>query len=151
MKVSKTWGCFLLLGAMLTFSGCEQIMKVFGIGGGRTTTTRMPVSINGCAVADPITVHTGDPVTWSFSDNSYVITFDQKFDPNSNPPNKNITPPPGSLTSPTPTTFKWDTSNTPTDCSVSTTIHNNQGCYFKYSISVGGRVCNDPGVHVVPQ
>jgi hypothetical protein len=146
INVSKTWGCLMLLGAMLIFSGCEHIKNIFGIGGAESM-TKMPVLIKSCQAVDPITVHTGDPVTWSFSDNSYVITFDQKFDPNSN---QTITPPPGSFSSPTPTTRKWDTSNTPTACSVSATTHKNQGCYFKYSISVGGQVCNDPGVHVVP-
>jgi hypothetical protein len=150
IKVSRMWSSLLLLGAaLLSFGGCDQIMSVLGIGGrGALTMTPMPVSVKGCKVADPINAHPGDPVTWSFSDKSYEITFDKKYDPNSNPPNKDITP---SLTSPTPQSRKWDTTGTPTDCSVNITTNKNEGCYFKYSISVvGGQVCNDPGVHIVP-
>jgi hypothetical protein len=152
MKVSKTRGCLLLLGALFNFSGCDRIMKVLGIGGdgAHVTATRMPVSIKGCSAADPIVVHTWDPVTWSFSDKSYVITFDPKYDPNSSPP-KIITPSPASLTHPTPQTLNWDTNGTPTDCSINITTNKKEGCYFKYSISVvGGQVCNDPGIHIIP-
>lgn len=155
MKVSRTWSCLLLLGAVLNFSGCDQIMKIFGSrGGGARGITTVPVSINGCNVVDPITggvvdpiiEHPGVPVTWSFSDKTYVINFDTKYDPNN--PSKDITP---SVTYPTPKTAKWDNAGTPTDCSIDTTTNKDKGCYFKYNIAIKGRkVCNDPGVQIIP-
>ena len=144
MKVSKMWSCLLLLGALFNFSGCDQIVKIFS-GGSPHTPTKTPVSINGCAVAtanDPIIEHSGTPVTWTFSDNSYVITFNPKYDKTSK---KDITPPPSSITH-TSTTAGWDNANTPIDCG-----DNGGGCYFKYNIYGGDKqLCKDPGIHIIP-
>jgi hypothetical protein len=149
MKLSRTWSCLLLLGAVLSLSGCDQILKIFGIGGGGVhTTTTVPVSINRCAVTagnDPIIEHPGTPVTWNFSDQTYVITIDTKIDQNINPPTT-IAP---SVTN-TSSGAKWDNANTPTDCSTDTTTNKKKGCYFKYNISAGGKVCNDPGIQIIP-
>lgn len=144
MKGSRAWSCLLVLGAVLNFSSCDQIMKIFG-GRNPRAPTKTPVSINGCAVAtnnDPIIEHSGTPVTWTFSDNSYVVTFNPKYDKTSK---KEITPPPGFITY-TATTVKWDNVNTPTDCG-----DNGKGCYFKYNIYGGDKqLCNDPGIQIIP-
>jgi len=154
MKFSRMWSCLLLLAAVLNFSGCDQIVKFFGGGGGPFHITTATVSIKGCRVVDPTTAgavdpiveHPGTPVTWNFSDNTYVITFDTKYDPNS--PANNITP---SVTYPTSQSANWANANTPTDCSIDNSTSKNKGCYFKYNIAVkGGKVCNDPGVQVIP-
>ena len=107
MKVSRAWSCLLLLGAVLNFSGCDQIRKIFGNdggGGGVHGLTTATVSINGCSVVDPSTGKVVDPivqkartpVTWNFSDQKvYVITFNPKYDKTSH---SNITPPANSIT-----------------------------------------------------
>jgi len=151
MKLSRTWSCLLLLGAVLNLSGCGQILKILGIGGGgvHTTTTTVPVSINHCAVTagnDPIIEHPGTAVTWNFSDHQvYMITIDPKVDQNTTPPTT-ITP---SVTN-TSSGAKWDNMNTPTNCSIDTTTQKGTGCYFKYNISLGGKVCSDPGIQIIP-
>jgi hypothetical protein len=157
MKFSRMWSCLLLLGAVLNFSGCEQIVKFFGGGGGGSGAlhvTTATVSIKGCSVVDPTTAgvvdpiveYPGTPLTWNFSDKTYVITFDTKYDPNN--PSNNITP---SVTYPTSHSAIWANAGTPTDCSIDNTTNKNKGCYFKYNIAVSGqKVCSDPGVQIIP-
>ena len=150
MKVLRMWSCLPLLVAVLNFSGCDQLVKIFG--GGRPhplTPTKLPVSINDCAVAtadDPIVEHPNTAVTWNFSDGKdYKITIDSKVDQNTTPP----TPIPNSVTN-LSTGAQWDNASTPTDCSINITTHKGTGCYLKYNISLGGKVCNDPGIQIIP-
>jgi len=160
MKISRMWSCLLLLGAVLNFSGCDQIVKFFGGGGGgggggvALHVTTATVSIKGCRVVDPSTgtgldpiiEKPGTPVTWNFSDNTYVITFDTKLDTNNS--GKDITP---IVTYPTSHSANWANAGTPFDCSIDNTTRQNKGCYFKYNIAVSGqKVCNDPGVQIIP-
>jgi len=152
MKVSKTWSCLLLLGAVLNLSGCQQILKILGIGRDdhNITPTSLPVSISKCAVVgagnDPIIEHTGIPVTWKFSDGIvYVISIDAKTDQNT------PTPPISTSVTNTLSGAQWDNAVTPTDCSIDIATHKGTGCYFKYNIAVkGGKVCNDPGIQIIP-
>src|SRR5580698_7233753 len=68
MKISRMWSCLLLLGAVLNFSGCDQIVKFFGGGGGgggggvALHVTTATVSIKGCRVVDPSTGTGLDPI-----------------------------------------------------------------------------------------
>jgi hypothetical protein len=144
MNISRTWSCLLLLGAVLNFSGCDQIRKICGKGGGRAPTiTNMPVSITGsdCGVTDPINEHPGTPVIWTFSSNSHLITWNPKYDKNTH---QDITPPQVTYTS---SGARWDNPNTtPTHCG-----DNGGGCYFKYNILRGDKsLCNDPGIQIIP-
>ena len=144
-KLSQTCVCLLLFAALFNFGGCKPKPGPIH----PRTVTATPVLIANCyPQADPIVVKKGSPVTWTFSDNTYSITFEQKYDLNVSPP-LNITPPSNSI-SVSPGSVQWDTSNAYTDCSIGTTTGQNAGCYYKYSISVGNKVCNDPGVHVIP-
>jgi hypothetical protein len=157
-KVSQSFGCLLLLGALLDGSSCNHDKNLSG--GSRVTLTNMPVKITNCVPTDDlITTDTTHDVVWKSADNhDYTITFDQKTDLNNSPQN-DITPfpnsnPPHSLPVPANGTATWPTSNTPTNCSIVTTSTGGTkqaGCYYKYSIAfTGGSVCNDPGVHVIP-
>lgn len=140
MKVSRTWSCLLLLGAMLNLSGCQQILKIFG-GGGSHTPTLMPVSVNNSCDVTEITEHSGKAVTWTFPGDNYRISFNPKYDKTSN---KEITPISSSITYAGPRA-KWDNASTPTDCG-----DNGGGCYFKYNIYSGVSLCNDPGIQIIP-
>src|SRR5271157_2709744 len=81
-RVSQSFGCLLLFGALLQSGSCEK-----GLDHQTRVKTHMPVSIDAnCKPgADPIKVKKGDPVIWSFSGN-YTITLESKYDLNYSPP-----------------------------------------------------------------
>jgi len=132
MGVSLVCGCLLIFGALLSFCGCKKVNP-------NVTLTSMPVSITDCEPdKDPINVHSNDTVVWFPKDNSYVITFE----PKNYPGTSNAIPVPPPL--PVPKGQQTSESlNLPNNCT-------RKGCYFEYEISEGGKVCNDPGVHVIP-
>jgi len=151
-KGSRAWSCLFLLFALLLLGSCNESKTKDSEGGDKSRhLTNPPVPISNCNPAsDPVIVQAGTPMVWFSQDNPYTITFKNKTNPNSNPPNLNITPPASSVFYPTTKIVVWDTTGTPSDCgdTVSTTAV--KGCLFKYSISKEGQVCKDPGVHVIP-
>jgi len=153
MKVSQTFGCILLFGALLNSGTCNRTIHP------RLTPTTMPVSIIDCrpsvrgVSADTIEVQAGNSVVWSLIDNPYSITIDQKIDSGGNniaPLTSSIVPTPATVSAPAQLTLPTS-ATTHTDCSHvgSGSSVQNRGCYFKYNIWLGTAICYDPGIHVI--
>jgi len=122
----------------------------------------MPVSISVDSTGvcrpsnDPIFVDAGHNVQWYASDKPYQITFSPKLDRHPGSPNTpptDITPPP--LSMPAQGTATWTALPNPPDCGDPTPHTPKTGCYFKYNIydltKTPPTLCNDPGIHVIPQ
>ena len=145
MKALQTYGCVLLLIAVSNLAGCNAKEPVGG-GGQAKTASGADIHILKCspqAGEDSIIREKGAQVTWRSWDKEYKITFDKKSDKNGN----DITPPPLDVAA--QKTKSWDTSSASFDCDdvVTGSI---KSCYFKYKVSVVGKDCKDPGVHIIP-
>ncbi len=159
-NASRAWGCLLLIVAALNLICCggEQPNKPAETGKAAAQGTHHTIGVHiaknatsTCAVlpAEKIIMQrAGTKIVWRANDGQpYTITFKPT------PHNNNIPSPitvPGGQAGTWQKSPPWDTSQFPDSCDGQYPNTEIQHCEFPYTISIGGKDCGDPAVHIVP-